>query len=552
MVKILKHDLEALESVGKGVKKLARAVKATLGPKGRHVVLKKEFGPPVSTKDGVSVAKEVVLQDPFENIGAQLIKEASTKTALVAGDGTTTAIVLADAIFSEGIKGVTAGLDPMRVKKGIDLAVSKIEEALDKQSEPVSSQEEVENIATISANNDRAIGSIVAEAMSKVGRDGIISVGEAQGLATELEVVEGVEFKQGFVSPYFVTNAEQMSVIMDNASILILEKKLSSAGKDFIFFLEEIVKGSKLPLLIIAEDIDGEALTTLVFNKIKGGLNICAVKAPEFGDRRKALLEDIACITGATVISEDVGLSLENFQLSWLGKAKQVKVFKDKTTIVDGYSDKKRLKEREEGLRYEISKATSDFEKEKLEERLAKLIGGVAVIKIGAFTESELKEKKDRVEDALHATRAAVVEGIVPGGGVALMRASESLKDFSENLSEEELFGIDIVKKACKAPLISIADNCGQDGCVVIEEIAKNTDLAWGYNGLTDSFTNLVKAGVLDPVLVTKSALRNAASVAGLLLTSNVVIAKKPEEKSKVSTSTRQMPGMMPPGMMGM
>lgn len=552
MTKVLKHDLEALESMGKGVKKLARAVKATLGPKGRHVVLKKEYGPPVSTKDGVSVAKEIFLKDPFENVGAQLIKEASTKTALVAGDGTTTAIVLADAIFSEGIKGVTAGLNPMRVKKGIDLAVSKIEEILDKQKEAVSSQEEIEHIATISANNDKSIGSIVAAAMSKVGRDGIVSVGEAQGLETELEVVEGVEFKQGFVSPYFITNPEQMSVTMDNASILILEKKLSSAGKDFINFLEEVVKSSKLPLLIIAEDIDGEALTTLVFNKIKGGLNICAVKAPEFGDRRKALLEDMACITGATVVSEDIGLSLENFQISWLGKAKQVKVFKDKTTIIDGYSDKQRLKEREESLRYEISKAASDFEKEKLEERLAKLVGGVAVLKIGAFTESELKEKKDRVEDALHATRAAVAEGIIPGGGVALVRASECLKDITTDLSEEEIFGVDIVRKACKAPLICIADNCGQDGCVVIEEILKNSSLDWGYNGLTDEFTHLVKAGVLDPVLVTKSALRNAASVAGLLLTSNVVIAKKPEEKSTVTTSSRSMPGMMPPGMMGM
>lgn len=546
MSKMLQFNEEALKSILKGVKTLAKAVIVTLGPKGRNVVINKGFGQPISTKDGVTVAKEISLKDKFENMGAQLVKEASAKTSDIAGDGTTTAIVLAEAIYSAGVKNVIAGSNPMSVKRGIDKAVEKMNQALTKLATPVSKHEEVKQIATISANNDADIGSIIAEAMEKVGKDGTITITEAKTIDTTLDVVEGLQFDKGYVSPYFVTNPEKMTAELDNALIFITDKKLSSA-KDIVPILEKVMGKGQKPLLIIAEDIDGEALATLVVNKLKGGLPLCAVKAPGFGDRRKAMLQDIAVLTGATFVTEDVGLRLEDVGLEVLGKAKKIKIAKEETTIVDGAGDQKKVKARIAEIRAEIERCTSDYDREKLEERLAKLVGGVAVINVGAATEAEMKEKKARVEDALHATRAAVVEGIVPGGGVALLRAVKSLD--SLKLTGDEKIGVEIVRLAAFAPATAIANNCGKQGNVIAEKIFEK-DGAWGYNGLTDEFGDLIKDGVIDPVLVTKNALTNAASVAGLLITIAAMITEKPKPKSK--NPAPSMDGMGGMGGMGM
>jgi chaperonin GroEL len=545
---MLQFNEEALKSILKGVKMLAKAVIVTLGPKGRNVVINKGFGAPLSTKDGVTVAKEITLKDKFENIGAQLVKEAAAKTSDSAGDGTTTAIVLAEAIYSAGVKNVIAGADPMGIKRGIDKAVEKMNEALDKLATKVVSPQEVQQIATISANNDADIGAIIGEAMQKVGKDGTITIAEAKGIDTTLDVVEGLQFDKGYVSPYFITNAEKMTVEYDNALVLITDKKLSNV-RDLVPILEKIMEKGQRPLLIIADEVEGEALATLVVNKLKGGLPICAVKAPAFGDRRKAILEDIAILTGATVVAEDVGLSLETVGLEVLGKAKRVKISKEDTTIVDGMGDAQKVKTRVAQVRAEIAGCTSDYDKEKLEERLAKLVGGVAVINIGAVTEVELKEKKARVEDALHATRAAVLEGIVPGGGVALLRAVRCLDKLA--LEGDEQIGVNIIREIAYAPAMAIANNCGKQGNLIAEKIFEKEG-SWGYNGLTDTFGDLIKDGVIDPVFVTKSALTNAASVAGLLITVAAMITEKPKPKSKASMPMDGMGGMGGMGMGGM
>lgn len=540
MAKMLQFKEEALKSILKGVKLLSKAVIVTLGPKGRNVVINKGFGAPLSTKDGVTVAKEINLKDKFENMGAQLVKEASSKTSDVAGDGTTTAIVLAESIYSSGVKNVIAGANPMSVKRGIDKAVEKMNEALSKLSTKISKPEEVKQIATISANNDAEIGSIIAEAMEKVGKDGTITIAEAKGIDTTLDVVEGLQFDKGYLSPYFVTNAEKMAVEYENALVLITDKKLSNA-RDLVPILEKVMEKNQRPLLIIAEDVDGEALATLVVNKLKAGLPLCAVKAPAFGDRRKAMLEDIAVLTGAKVVTEEVGLALEDVGLEVLGKAKKIKVSKEETTIVDGAGNQKMIQARIAQIRAEIANCTSDYDREKLEERLAKLAGGVAVINVGAATEAELKEKKARVEDALHATRAAVAEGIVPGGGVALLRAVKSLEKLK--LEGDEHIGVEIIREAAYAPATAIANNCGKQGNLIAEKIYEKEG-AWGYNGLTDTFEDLIKAGVIDPVLVTKSALTNAASVSGLLITIAAMITDKPKPKSKTTPPMDGMGGM--------
>jgi chaperonin GroEL len=541
MAKLLKFNQDALKSIQDGIRKLAKAVIVTLGPKGRNVVIKKSFGTPLSTKDGVTVAKEISLQDKFENMGAQLVKEVASKTSDVAGDGTTTAIVLAEAIYTSGMKNVAAGVNPMSLKRGIDKAVEILTTELTRMASPIKTHEEVKQIATISANNDEEIGKIIAEAMEKVGKDGIITVDEAKGIETVLDVVEGMQFDKGYLSPYFISNPENMSVELENAHILIVDKKIS-AVKEIVPILEKTMQNSPKPLLIVAEDIEGEALATLVVNKLKGGLPVCAVKAPGFGDRRKAMLEDMACLTGATVVSEEIGLILEDVGPDVLGKAKSIKITKEETTIIDGAGDSKRVKSREAQIRSEIQNATSDYDKEKLEERLAKLVGGVAVIKVGAVTESEMKEKKARVEDALHATRAAAQEGIVPGGGVALLRAIKALDKIK--VSGEEGIGFKIVREAAFAPAAAIADNCGKKGNLIAEKIYEKDEQNWGYNGLTDSFMDLVSAGVIDPVLVTKSALRHAASVAGLLLTTAAMITDKPKPKDTATPMGRGMGGM--------
>jgi len=538
MSKMLQFNEEALKSILRGVKTLSKAVMVTLGPKGRNVVINKGFGSPLSTKDGVTVAKEITLKDKFENMGAQLVKEAASKTSDVAGDGTTTAIVLADAIYSAGVKNVIAGANPMSVKRGIDKAVETLNAALSKLAKKVSSHEEIKQIAAISANNDSEIGAIIAEAMEKVGKDGTITITEAKGIDTTLDVVEGMQFDKGYISPYFITNPEKMTVELDGALVLITDKKLSNI-RDLLPILEKVMEKGQRPLLIIAEDIEGEALATLVVNKLKAGLPICAVKAPAFGDRRKAMLEDIAILTGCTVVSEEVGLSLEDVGLEVLGSAKKIKVSKEETTIVDGAGDQKKVQDRIAQIRAEIANSTSDYDKEKLEERLAKLVGGVAVINVGAATESELKEKKARVEDALHATRAAVAEGIVPGGGVALLRAVKSLEKLK--LPADEMVGVEIIRQAAYAPATAIADNCGKPGNMIAEKIFEKEG-GWGYNGLTDQFGDLLKDGVIDPVLVTKSALLNASSVAGMLITIAAMITEKPKPKSK--TAMPSMDGM--------
>lgn len=547
MAKLLQFREDALKSILRGVRTLAKTVKVTLGPKGRNVVIKKGEHSQYSTKDGVTVAKEITLKDKFENMGAQLVKEVASKTSDIAGDGTTTATILAEDIVSAGFKNIAAGANPMAVKRGIELAVEKICSALTEMATPVNTTEEIRQIATISANNDPEIGNIIAEAMERVGKDGIISVTEAKGIDTTLDVVEGLQFDKGYLSPYFVTNQETMSVVLDNVSILITDKKISGI-KELVPILEKAMEQGPRPLLIIAEDIDGEALATLVVNKLKAGLPVCAVKAPGFGDRRKAMLHDIAVLTGATIVSEEVGLRLEDVGPEVFGKAKSVKVGKEETIIIDGLGNEKLIKERIAQVRNELANPSiSSYEKEKLDERLAKLAGGVAVINLGAATETELKEKKARVEDALHATRAAVAEGIVPGGGVALLRAVRSLDHLKT--SEEEAIGVAIIRQASFAPAIAIATNCGKQGNLIAEKIYEAKG-AFGYNGLTDEFTDLLKAGVVDPVRVTKSALINAASISSLLLTIAVMITDKPQPKA--AHADAGMGGMDGMGGMGM
>jgi chaperonin GroEL len=547
MAKMLQFNEEALKSILKGVKQLAKAVIVTLGPKGRNVVINKGYGAPLSTKDGVTVAKEITLKDKFENMGAQLVKEASSKTADVAGDGTTTAIVLADAILTAGVKNVAAGANPMSIKRGIDKAVEVMIEALDALAIAVSRPEEIKQIATISANNDSEIGAIIAEAMTKVGKDGTVSIAEAKSIDTTLDVVEGLQFDKGYASPYFVTNPEKMTVELDNPYILITDKKLSNA-RDLVPILEKLYEKGQKPLLVIAEDIEGEALATLVVNKLKAGMPVCAAKAPAFGDRRKAMLTDIATLTGATVVSEEVGLKLEDVGLEVLGSARKVKVSKEETTIIDGSGHPKEIEARILQLRAEIRNSTSDYDREKLEERLAKLVGGVAVINVGAATETALKEKKARVEDAVHATKAAVAEGIVPGGGVALIRATKALGALK--LPADEQIGVEIVLNAAYAPAIAIATNCGKQGNLVAERIAEKT-AGFGYNGLTDAYSDLIQDGVIDPVLVTKSALKHAASISGLLITIAAMITDKPEPKKAAAPSMEGMDGMGGMGGMG-
>lgn len=547
MAKMLKFNEEALKALLKGVRTLAKAVIVTLGPKGRNVVIGKGVGSPSSTKDGVTVAKEIALKDKYENMGAQLVKEAASKAADMAGDGTTTAIVLAEAIFVEGVKNISAGANPMDLKRGIDKGVVALNEALDKLAKPIKTPEEIEQIATISANNDAEIGAIIGKAMQKVGKDGIVTIGEAKGIDTTLDVVEGMQFDKGFISPYFVTNAEKMTVEFDHPAIFITDKKISNV-KEIVPLLEQFAqqKGSR-PLLIIADDVDGDALTTLVINKVKGGLPLCAVKAPGFGDRRKQMLQDIAILTGATLISEEVGLQLEDVALVHLGSAKKVKISKEDTTVVDGLGEHKEVQKRIAQIRGELKQPNlSDYDRQKLEERLAKVAGGVAVVNVGAATETEANEKKARIEDALHATRAAVAQGIVPGGGVALIRAAKALDKLK--LKGDEAVGLEILRKACFAPAIAIANNCGKMGQLIAEKIAEQEG-SHGYNGLTDAFSDLVKDGVIDPVLVSKSALTNAASVAGMLLTIGAMITDKPEPKK---TAEAQMPGMGGMGGMGM
>lgn len=549
MAKMLKFREDALKSILTGVKTLSKAVIVTLGPRGRNVVINQGYGAPLSTKDGVTVAKEVTLKNKFENMGASLVKEASSKTNDLAGDGTTTAIVLAQEIVTEGVKNVISGMNPMMVKKGIEKGARVLADSLTSQAKPISSPEEIRQIATISSNNDPEIGEMIGKAMEKVGKDGTITTAEAKGIETTLDVVEGMQFDKGYCSPYFITNAEKMTVEFENARVLITDKKLSNA-RDLVPILEKAMEQSQSPLLIIAEDIDGEALATLVVNKLKAGLPICAVKAPGFGDRRKAMLQDIAILTGATLVTEEIGLNLEEVGAEVLGVAGTVKVGKEETTIVGGKGSPQEIEDRVSQIRTEIANSDSDYDKEKLQERLAKLAGGVAVIEIGASTEAEMKEKKMRIEDALHATRAAVAEGIVAGGGVALIRASKALDNLK--LSDEEMVGVEIIRKAAMAPAIAIADNCGKQGNMVAEKIL-NGEGSFGYNGLTDSFGDLMQEGVVDPVLVTKSALMHASSIAGILITISCMITDKPEPKSEEPAGPPMGGGMGGmPGMGGM
>jgi len=543
MAKIIKFDAEARGKLLSGVDQMANAVKVTLGPKGRNVIIEKSFGSPVVTKDGVTVAKEIELEDRFENMGAQMVKEVASKTSDVAGDGTTTATVLAQAIFQEGAKLVVAGHNPMELKRGIDRAVEVIIDGLHKLSKPTRDSEEIAQVGTISANSDTTIGRIIAEAMDKVGKEGVITVEEGKSLETELDVVEGMQFDRGYLSPYFVTNPEDMSTKLEDAQILLVEKKISGM-KDLLPVLEQVARSGK-PLLIVSEDIEGEALATLVVNKIRGTLNVAAVKAPGFGDRRKAMLQDMAILTGGTVVSEELGLKLENVTEKDLGKAKRIIVDKDNTTIIAGAGAKKDITARCNEIRAQIEKTTSDYDREKLQERLAKLAGGVAVIKVGAATEAEMKEKKARVEDALHATRAAVEEGIVPGGGVALLRAQKGLDTLE--LPAEQAFGANIVRRAIEAPIRTIADNAGVEGAIVVDAVKKGKG-AFGFNAQTEVYEDLIKAGVIDPTKVVRTALQNAASVASLLLTTEATIAEKPEETPAGGGGH----GMPPGGMGGM
>ncbi|MGQ0642160.1 MAG: chaperonin GroEL [Gemmatimonadaceae bacterium] len=526
--KELHFNSEARAALKRGVDKLAEAVKVTLGPKGRNVVIEKKFGAPTVTKDGVTVAKEIELADSLENLGAQMVKEVATKTSDIAGDGTTTATVLAQAIFREGLKNVTAGANPMPLKRGIDRAVSAVVDELKKISVPTAGKKEIAQVASISANNDKEIGDLIADAMEKVGKDGVITVEEARGIETTLETVDGMQFDRGYISPYFVTDPDKMEAVTEDALILIHDKKIS-AMKDLLPVLEKVAQFGK-PLLIIAEDVEGEALATLVVNKLRGTLKVCAVKAPGFGDRRKAMLQDIAILTNGQVISEEVGFKLENAVISDLGKAKRIVVDKDNTTIIDGAGETDKIKGRIKEIDAAIEKATSDYDKEKLQERKAKLAGGVAVVNVGAATESEMKEKKARVEDALHATRAAVEEGIVPGGGVAFLRAQRSLKTLKLDDSDEQI-GVEIVRRSLEEPIRMIAQNAGAEGSIVVEKVRSSKDDAFGYNALTDAYENLTQAGVIDPTKVARTALQNAASIAGLLLTTECVVVERKEDK---------------------
>lgn len=538
--KQLQFDENARHTLLRGVEKLSKAVKATLGPSGRNVILDKKFGSPTITKDGVTVAKEIELEDPYENMGAQLVREVASKTSDVAGDGTTTATILAESIYREGLRNVTAGANPTSLQRGIMKGVEAIVEELKKLSKKVSDRTEIAQVATVSANWDKTIGEIIADAMDKVGKDGTITVEEAKSIETTLEVVEGMQFDKGYLSPYFVTNAEDMEAILENAYILIYEKKISSL-KDLLPLLEKVAKAGR-PLLIIAEDVEGEALATLVVNKLRGTLQVCAVKAPGFGDRRKAMLEDIAVLTGGRLISEDLGIKLENIKLEDMGKAKRVTVDKENTTIVEGTGKSADIQGRVAQIRRQIEETTSDYDREKLQERLAKLAGGVAVINVGAATETEMKEKKARVEDALHATRAAVEEGIVAGGGVALLRAQKAL-DGIKDLEADEKIGVQIVRRAIEEPMRQLANNAGAEGALVVEEVRKRKGNE-GYDVATEQYTDLVKAGIVDPTKVTRSALQNAASIAGLLLTTEALVTEIPEKE--------KTPPMPPGGMGGM
>jgi chaperonin GroEL len=521
----------ARQKILDGVTILTDAVKATLGPQGRNVIIDRKFGSPLITKDGVTVAKEIELKDPFENMGAQLVREVASKTSDTAGDGTTTATVLAYSIYKEGMKYVVAGANPMELKRGIDKAVETVVEELKKISKPVQDKKEIAQVGAISANNDPEIGNLIADAMDKVGKDGVITVEEAKGLATTLDVVEGMQFDRGYISPYFITDPERMECVYEDVFILIHEKKISSM-KDLIPLLENIAKMGK-PLLIIAEDVEGEALATLVVNKLRGTLQVCAVKAPGFGERRKAMLEDIAILTGGTAITEDLGIKLENIKLSDLGRAKKIVVDKENTTIVEGAGDPQKIQGRIKQIKTQIEETTSDYDREKLQERLAKLAGGVAVIRVGAATETEMKEKKARVEDALHATRAAVEEGIVPGGGVALLRCLPALEKLK--LEGDRQIGVEIVKKALEEPIKNIVQNAGLEGAVVVEKVKASKDTNFGFDAQKEEYTDMMKAGIIDPTKVTRLALVNAASVAGLMLTTEVMITEIPEEeKSKM------------------
>ena len=526
MAKMIAFDQEARDALRRGVAKLSQAVKVTLGPRGRNVILQKSFGSPTVTKDGVTVAKEVDLEDVYENMGARMVREVASKTSDVAGDGTTTATILAEAIFNEGLRAVVSGVNPVQLKQGIEKAVADITEKLKKMSITIKTKTEMAQVASVAANNDMEIGNLLAEAMEKVGKDGVITVDEGKSLSTEVEWVEGMQFDRGYLSPYFVTDPQKMEAVLEDAYILIHEKKLSNV-KELVPLLEAVVNAGK-PLLIVAEEVEGEALATLVINKLRGTFKCCAVKAPGYGDRRKAMLEDIAILTGGTALFESLGTKLENITLKELGRAKKIVVDKDNTTIIEGAGSSAEIKGRIEQLRREIEKTTSDYDREKLEERLAKLAGGVAKINVGAATEAGMKEKKARVEDALHATRAAVEEGILPGGGVALLRAAAAVKP--DGLAQDEQIGYKIVLRACRAPLTQIADNAGQDGGIVCEKVADAKGNV-GYNAATGEYEDLVKAGVIDPTKVTRTALQNAASVATLMLTSDALVAEKPKEE---------------------
>jgi len=541
MAKQLQFSDEARRSILRGVEKLAKAVKVTLGPKGRNVVIEKKFGAPTITKDGVTVAKEIELEDTYENLGAEMVKEVASKTSDVAGDGTTTATVLAEAIYREGLKNVTAGANPMQIKRGIEKAVEAVVKTLKSISTPIKEQKEIAQVAAIAANGDKIIGEKIAEAMEKVGKDGVITVEEGKTLDTTLKLVEGMQFDQGYLSPYFVTDTERMECVMDNPYILIHEKKISNM-KNLLPLLEKVAQSGK-PLIIISEETEGEALATLVVNKIRGTFSCCAVKAPGYGDRRKAMLGDIAVLTGGRAVTEDLGIKLENVTLEELGQAKRITIDKENTTIIEGAGTPEAVKSRISQIRNEIDASDSDYDKEKLQERLAKLSGGVAIINVGAATEIEMKEKKARIEDALHATRAASEEGIVPGGGVALLRASRKLNELK--LSEDEQIGVGIIKRALEEPVRMIASNAGQEGSVVVQKLLTETNVLIGYDADEDRFINMVEAGIIDPTKVTRSALQNAASIASLMLTTEAIICDKPDEKSG------GMPGGMPGGMGG-
>ncbi len=538
--KELQFSVDARARLKRGIDILAEAVKITLGPKGRNVVIDKKFGSPTITKDGVTVAKEIELSDPIENMGAQMVKEVATKTSDLAGDGTTTATVLAQAIFREGLKNVTAGANPMELKRGIEKAVDAVVEELKRLSVPSAGKKEIAQVGSISANNDKEIGNLIADAMEKVGKDGVITVEEAKGLETTLETVDGTQFDRGYLSPYFVTDPEEMEAVLDDPYVLIYDKKIS-AMKELLPVLEKVAQGSR-PLLIIAEDVDGEALATLVVNKLRGTLKVCAVKAPGFGDRRKEMLRDIAVLTGGNGISEEVGLKLENAALEDLGRAKRIVVDKDTTTIVDGKGKPSEIQGRVSEIKVAIEKSTSDYDREKLQERLAKLAGGVAIINVGAATETEMKEKKARVEDALHATRAAVEEGVVPGGGIALLRAQTALERIRG--TEDEKTGVEIVRRALEEPIRMIAQNAGAEGSIVVAKVKASKERNFGYNAATDTYEDLVKAGVIDPTKVARTALQNAASIAGLLLTTECVVVEKKEEKPAMAGAGGGMGGM--------